>query len=186
MHLWPKESNMPSPLLDRLQNDLSRLTLTDDARVWVYIADRSLTVAECALVERHLQVFTKGWAAHGKPLNAQTAIVASQILILALDESGQAATGCSIDASVSMLKQICDLAPSLNELDLFDRSWVLYASPVDPQDWSRAKLHDFWAMRKAGHLDDDVLIVDSTVSNVGALRGAFVKRLADSWHAHMW
>ena len=70
-----------------------------------------------------------------------------------------------------MLKEICNLAPSLQDLDLFDRSWVLYASPVDPQDWQRARnCTRFWAMRKAGRLDDDVLIVDSTVSNARELR----------------
>ena len=41
-------------------------------------------------------------------------------------------------------------------------------------------------MRKSGNLDDDVLIVDSTVATLGELRSSFVKPLADSWHAHMW
>ena len=41
-------------------------------------------------------------------------------------------------------------------------------------------------MRKAGALTDEVLILDSTVSTFGELRTSLIKRLGDSWHAHMW
>ena len=182
----PKLRNMPSSLHARLQDDLSQLTLSDGTRVWVYTASRVMTSEERALVQNHLEAFTSTWAAHGKPLKAQTAILASQIVVLALDESDQAATGCSIDTSVTALKGICDLAPTLQDLDLFDRAWVLYAAHPNESQWQRAKLHAFWAMRKSGNLDDDVLIVDSTVATLGELRSSFVKPLADSWHAHMW
>ena len=182
----PKLRNMPFSLHARLQDDLSQLTLSDGARVWIYRASRVLTSEECALVQNHLEAFTSTWAAHGKPLKAQTAILASQIVVLALDESDHAATGCSIDASVTALKGICDLAPTLQDLDLFDRAWVLYATDPEAPEWQRAKLYAFWAMRKSGNLNDDVLIVDSTVATLGEMRSSIVKPLADSWHAHMW
>lgn len=184
--LWPKLRNMSSTLHARLQDDLSQLTLPDSARVWVYTASRVLTTEECALTQDHLEAFTSTWAAHGNPLKAQAVILASQIVLLALDESDQAATGCSIDASVAALKDIGDLAPTLQDLDLFDRAWVLYAFDDEAQDWQRTKLHAFWAMRKSGNLNDDALIVDSTVATLGELRSSIVKPLAESWHAHMW
>lgn len=182
----PKLRNMPSSLHARLQDDLSPLTLSDGARVWIHTASRVMTPEECTLIQNHLEAFISTWAAHGKPLQAQSAILASQIVVLALDESDQAATGCSIDASVTALKGICDLAPTLQDLDLFDRAWVLYATDPNTSEWQRAKLHAFWAMRKSGNLDDDVLIVDSTVATLGEMRSSLVKLLADSWHAHMW
>ena len=67
-----------------------------------------------------------------------------------------------------------------------DRSWVVFHAQEEGADWQRAKLHDFWAMRKAGALTDEVLILDSTVSTLGELRTSLIKRLGDSWHAHMW
>ena len=182
----PKLRNMPSSLHARLQDDLSPLTLSDGARVWIHTASRVMTSEEGALIQNHLGAFTSTWAAHGKPLKAQAAILASQIVILALDESDQAATGCSIDDSVTALKGICDLAPTLQDLDLFDRAQVLYATDLEASEWHRAKLHAFWAMRKSGNLNDEVLIVDSTVATLGELRSSFVKPLADSWHARMW
>jgi hypothetical protein len=63
---------------------------------------------------------------------------------------------------------------------------VLYASDPVASEWHLAKLHAFWAMRKSGNLNDDVLIVDSTVATLGEMRSSLVKPLADSWHAHMW
>jgi len=182
----PKLRNMPSSLHARLQDDLSPLTLSDGARVWTYTASRVMTSEECTLIQNHLEAFTSTWAAHGKPLKAQSAILGSQIVVLALDESDQAATGCSIDASVTALKVICDLAPTLRDLDLFDRAWVLYATDPNASEWQRSKLHAFWAMRKSGNLNDDVPIVDSTVATLGEMRSSIVKPLADSWHAHMW
>ena len=182
----PKLRNMPSSLHARLQDDLSPLTLSDGARVWIHTASRVMTSEECTLIQKHLEAFTSTWAAHGNPLQAQSAILASQIVVLALDESAQAATGCSIDASVTALKGIGDLAPTLQDLDLFDRSWVLYATDPNASELQQAKLHAFWAMRKSGNLDDDVFIVDSTVATLGELRSSFAKLLADSWHAHMW
>ena len=182
----PKLRNMHSSLHARLQDDLSPLTLSGGARVWFYTASRVMTNEECALIQSHLEAFTSTWAAHGKPLKAQAAILASQIVVLALDESDQAATGCSIDASITAMKGICDLAPTLQDLDLFDRAWVLYATDPNASEWQRAKLHAFWAMRKSGNLNDDVLIVDSTVATLREMRSSFMKPLADSWHAHMW
>lgn len=177
---------MPSSLHARLQDDLSPLTLPDGARVWIYTASRVMTSEECALIQSHLEAFTSTWAAHGKPLQAQSAILAAQIVLLALDEEDQAATGCSIDTSVTALKGICDLAPTLQDLDLFDRAWVLYSTDPNASEWQRVKLHAFWAMRKSGNLNDDVLIIDSTVAKLGEIRSSIVKPLADSWHAHMW
>jgi hypothetical protein len=123
-------------------------------------------------------------AAHGAPLRAEAAVLLNQLVVLAVDESAQTPTGCSIDASVAALRALPQAAPSLADLDLFDRSWVLYLDASGL--WTRSRLHDFWAMRKAGTLTDDAQIFDSTVPNLGALRTRSVVRLAESWHAHMW
>jgi len=168
----------------QLREDVQALTLPDAARVWVYTANRPLTADELRTTNAHLQAFVSTWAAHGDPLRAEAAVLLNQLVVLAVDESAQTPTGCSIDASVAALRALPQAAPSLADLDLFDRSWVLYLDASG--HWTRSRLHDFWAMRKAGTLTDDAQIFDSTVPNLGALRTRSVVRLADSWHAHMW
>lgn len=169
-----------------LQQRLDGMTLPDGARVWMYTTNRVLTDTECKAVQTALLAFRESWAAHGTPLRSASVILLNQVVVLAVDEEPQIATGCSIDASVEALRGLNKAAPTLADLDVLDRSWVVYKEEKDAPEWKRARLHDFWAMRKAGTLTDDTLILDSTLTNLGALRKEGVKRLADSWHAHMW
>lgn len=169
-----------------LQQRLDGMTLPDGARVWMYTANRVLTDTECKAVQTALSAFRASWSAHGSPLRSESVILLNQVLVLAVDEESQIATGCSIDASVEALRGLNEAAPTLADLDVLDRSWVVYKDEKDAPEWKRARLRDFWAMRKAGTLTDDTQILDSTLTNLGALRKEGVKRLADSWHAHMW
>ena len=177
---------MSSPTTDAISSSLQALSLPDTSRVWLYTANRVLTDAECNDVQTALTTFRGSWAAHGTPLRSDSTILLNQVVVLAVDEEPQIATGCSIDASVAALKSLNSAAPSLSDLDLMDRSWVVFLAQEEGTDWQRAKLHDFWAMRKAGALSDEVLILDSTVATVGELRASLIKNLGDSWLAHMW
>lgn len=165
---------------------LSELHLPDHARVWMYTASRDLSEGECRAVEETMAAFVKGWEAHGKALNAQSQLMNGQILILALDESHQPATGCSIDASVAAIRSLSELLP---DADWLNRGWVLHEPlpPHAPGDkWQRSILHDFWAMCKANNVPADTQVVDSTVATLGDVKGRGVVPLSDSWHASMW
>ena len=177
---------MSSPTTDAISSSLQALSLPDTSRVWLYTANRVLTDAECNDVQTALTTFRGSWAAHGTPLRSDSTILLNQVVVLAVDEEPQIATGCSIDASVAALKSLNSAASSLSDIDLMDRSWVVCHAQEEGTDWQRAKLHDFWAMRKAGALSDEVLILDSTVATVGELRTSLIKNLGDSWLAHMW
>ena len=169
-----------------LQQRLHGMTLPDGARIWMYTANRVLTDTECKAVQTALSAFRESWAAHGSPSRPESAILLNQVVVLAVDEEPQIATGCSIDASVEALRGLKEAAPTLADLDVLDRSWVVYKEEKGALEWKRARLHDFWAMRKAGTLSDEAQILDSTLTNLGSVRQEGVKRLADSWHAHMW
>ena len=177
---------MTTNATESFARDLAALTLPDTARVWIYVANRAFTTEELPAVDAHLAAFISSWAAHGTPLAAEAAVLLDQIVVLAVDEAPQSATGCSIDASVAALRALPQATPSLADLDLLDRSWVLYQTNSNSGGWKRAKLHDFWAMRKAGTLTDEAVVFDSTLTSLGRLRKEGAKILADSWHAHMW
>ena len=115
------------------------LTLDDSARVWVHVTNRRMTLDEARAVQSHLDEFVAGWKAHGDLLKAQAAVVHGWMVILAVDERPQQATGCSIDASVSALKQIGGLLPGMADLDVFDRM----ASCIAPRLMLRGVAHRF-------------------------------------------
>ena len=160
-------------------------TLDDSARVWVHVASRRMTLDEAHIVQAHMDEFVAGWQAHGAPLTAQASVVHGWMVLLAVDERPQPATGCSIDASVSTLKQVASLHPSMVDLDLFDRMAVLHRSSAE-NPWKRTTLSTFWAQRKAGLVGDAEQVFDTTVCTLGALKTKGVVPMGTSWHAEMW
>ena len=167
------------------QDAAKDLTLDDSARVWVHVANRRMTSDEARAIQLHLDQFVAGWQAHGAALLAQAAVVHGWMVVLAVDERTQHATGCSIDASVSALKQIGGLLLGMDDLDVFDRMAVLHR-PASEFVWKRTSLSTFWAQRKAGLLDDSEHVFDTTVSTLGELKTRGVMPMGESWHAEMW
>ena len=53
-----------------------------------------------------IHAFLTQWTAHGASLNAGVSIPYNRFIVIALDESQQEATGCSIDASVKIIQEI--------------------------------------------------------------------------------
>jgi hypothetical protein len=76
------------------------------ARVWIYQAERKLTDQELSLVEQRLARFCEGWNTHGNGMPTSFEVLDGQILVLAVDESGLGASGCSIDSSVRTLREL--------------------------------------------------------------------------------
>jgi len=93
------------------------------SRVWIYQADRPLTTQEQSAITKQGNQFFAQWVAHGKDLHSAFRIFHSQFLVVALDESSQGATGCSIDASVHFIQGLeQQLAVSF-----FDRTKIAFA-----------------------------------------------------------
>ncbi len=92
--------------------------MPETARVWVYQANRELNDNEVEIVANTLKKAIDGWAAHGSPLLSSFKILHNRFVVVATDESMNAASGCSIDASTRWLKE---LGAELS-IDFFDRS----------------------------------------------------------------
>ncbi len=80
--------------------------MPDHARLWIYQAERSLTDQEVELVRHGTIDFLNQWQAHGQELKASFELKFNQFLILAVDESFSQVSGCSIDASVHLIKSL--------------------------------------------------------------------------------
>lgn len=80
--------------------------MSEDSRVWVYQAARQFTEEEKELIASKLSVFCDGWNTHGNLMPTSFQIFDNQILVLAVDESGLGASGCSIDSSVRALREL--------------------------------------------------------------------------------
>jgi hypothetical protein len=93
----------------------------DNARVWVYQADRKFTVDEKAYLNSQLAFFVEDWSAHGAKLLADARLIGDYFLVFAVDESQAKASGCSIDGSVRFIKSIGEQL----KVDFFNRLKVV-------------------------------------------------------------
>lgn len=81
-------------------------TISKSARVWVYQSNRIITDSEKEQISSRLSDFTNEWAAHGAKLIAKSAIIGDYFVVLAVDEQVEMPSGCSIDSSVKLMKDI--------------------------------------------------------------------------------
>ncbi len=96
---------------------------SNEARVWLYQANRELTELERTYLAKQLSIFVDQWSAHGKKLTADSAVLDEYRLAICA-EGNVEASGCSIDASVRFMKEIGAEIGA----DFFDRMKILIES----------------------------------------------------------
>ena len=150
--------------------------LSDEARVWIYPASRSFTFEECDKITATLNAFLTQWTAHGASLNAGASIPYNRFIIIALDESQQEATGCSIDASVKIIQEI-EATYGVTLLDKMNVSFKQGAYiPYKP-------LIDFKKMIKSKAVTENTIVFNNLVVNKEAFLTQWEVPAHQSWHA---
>lgn len=96
--------------------------LPKSARVWIYQGDKQIPEGSKPEIEQALKSFADRWSAHGHPLKASFQILYDRFIVLAADEAFYAPSGCSIDDSVRVIREI----GAKTGVDFFDRSKVLF------------------------------------------------------------
>jgi hypothetical protein len=94
--------------------------LNAESRVWVYQGKRAMSATEQSTISKLLHSFCEQWAAHGQPLKTSFKIELNQFIIMAVDEDFRNPSGCSIDSSIGVLRQI----QSATGIDFLDRTLV--------------------------------------------------------------
>lgn len=98
--------------------------LPPDSRLWIYQADRSFSEAEEKVISDSLREFCGQWAAHGNPLQTSFLIKYNRFIILSVNENAADASGCSIDGSVRVLKELSQRFHN----DVFNRTKVAFTN----------------------------------------------------------
>ncbi|PTT03735.1 ABC transporter ATPase [Pedobacter sp. HMWF019] len=93
------------------------MSFSPQSKVWVYQSDREFSSTEVAAIQQQLNAFTEQWKAHGHQLKAKAEVIYNFFIVITVDEASAGVTGCSIDASVRVLKDI----EQTYKVDLFNR-----------------------------------------------------------------
>lgn len=150
--------------------------LSDRARVWVYQMNRQISPSEKEEMASIMESFCVQWQAHGAPLQASFDIAHHQFLILAVDENAGGASGCSIDGSVRLLK---DVGAQMN-VDFFDRTLVALLIDNQVSVFPLSKLKELFG---SGTLNASMVTFNNLVATKAEYQQNWEVKVADSWLA---
>ena len=145
-----------------------------DSKVWIYQSSRPFSADEINELNAMLSVFAKQWTAHNAQLKAEGIIIEDRLIMLIVDESQTAASGCSIDTSVHFIKSL----EKKFGIDLFDRTLVNYY-----HDGSLFSTHlqDLPNLYATNVLSEDTAVLDPLVNSKSAFDANFKTTLGNSW-----
>ena len=148
--------------------------LQGNGRVWIYVSNRALSENEQKAIKADLLTFCKSWAAHGNQLAADFEIFHNQLMVLAVDENVEAATGCSIDKATAIFQQV----DAQLKLNLFNRMNLTY---LTAEGVRIVNMRDINQAYHSGVITDESLFLDNTISVLEDLRIRWQVPFKDSW-----
>lgn len=149
-------------------------SLDNAARIWIYQAGRKLAEAEKDTISETLTSFTHSWVVHGNPLKTSFTILLDQFIVLAADETYNEASGCSIDSSVRVIRQL----DQQFSLGLFDRTQVAFRKAdkieiIPLNELARALNEARWS--------HDSLFFNNVIATKGQLTNEWIVPAHRSW-----
>lgn len=151
--------------------------MPDTSRVWVFGSDRPLAPGKDQILLKEVDRFLGGWKAHGAPLTVGRSWKHDRFLTIAVDQSTEGASGCSIDGLFRALKA---LEPQL-EASLVTSGCVFFR---DQSGNIMCELRDrFSELGSEGKVSPSTQVFDATVTSLGEWRARFELKAGESWHA---
>ncbi len=151
--------------------------LPEEARVWIFAAERPLTGAEQDQLLAEVDRFIGQWGAHDAPLTAGRELRYDRFLFIAVDQRQVGPSGCSIDALVRQMKV---LEQRLG-VELVNHAPVVFRHDGQIR---RVPRDEFAQLASSGAVNAETTVFDNTLTRLGDVRaGRWETRLAESWHA---
>lgn len=76
------------------------------AKIWVYTSNKLLEPQIQQHIEQRLIAFCEKWTKHGEPLLSSFTVKHQQFIILAVDENYCELSGCAINKSIKIMKEL--------------------------------------------------------------------------------
>jgi predicted double-glycine peptidase len=150
--------------------------LSKSSKIWIYQADRELLDEEVKKIKNKIESFLKNWQSHGKDLVASYKIAYNQFIILAVDEDKTKSSGCSVDASVALIKELeQDL-----QVNFFDRMKVTFKNN---ENINTINLVDFQHYASKGKINNKTVVFNNLVKNISEFETNWEIPAKNSWHS---
>lgn len=146
------------------------------SRVWIYQANRRLSMSEALNLEDVLNSFVAGWKSHGDEVKGFGTLLFGQFIILMADEKATGVSGCSTDSSVRLIKEI----EKGFGISLFDRTALAFLVKENIQVLPMAQLS--YAVEN-GFINEDTIYFNNTVQTKSELENNWMIPVKNSWLA---
>lgn len=152
--------------------------LSEKARLWIFASERKLTDAEVRNLDDRMQRFMANWTAHKKELITGWKLAYNQFIMLGVDESLMAASGCSIDSLVHHLKEFeqkvaCGIVNTHALIFYLDENQTVRC--VDRSAFKQ--------LVEADSVNEETIVFNNTIQTIRELRsGKWQVPIRDSWH----
>jgi len=147
-------------------------TTSDQSRIWIYAAEQKLTNEQENHILKSISAHLQNWEAHKVPLIAGVTILENHFIVVALDETKNGASGCSIDTLQNTIQNLeKELSVFLlNRLNVFCR--------IDD------KIHCIPTTKLSENANKETLFYDLTIQNKSELH-SYLKPISEGWCAHL-
>ncbi|WP_298780798.1 ABC transporter ATPase [uncultured Polaribacter sp.] len=149
--------------------------LPNNSRVWIYQSDREFNQEEIEFITEKSKDFINQWTRHGDDLKGSFTIKYNQFLVLAVDESFNNVSGCSIDSSVRFVQQLQNEL----QLDLMDKMNITFK---DNEHINLVKLTDFQKFVKEKKITQETIVFNNMVNTKEDFENNWEVPAAKSWH----
>ena len=146
-------------------------TIPKESRIWIYAAEQKLTNEQQNYILKFISDHLKNWESHKVPLIAGVKILENHFIIIALDETKNGASGCSIDTLQNQIQNLeKNLSISLlNRMNIFCR--------IDDE------IECIPTLKLAENANQDTLFYDLTIQKKSELY-SYLKPINESWCAN--
>jgi len=151
-------------------------TLKDNSRVWIYQSSREFNAEEVKAIEEKLKDFVNDWTRHGDDLKASFEIKYNHFIILAVDESFNQVSGCSIDASTHIFKEF----ENEFKVELLNKMNTAFKHE---DHINVVSLADFQKYVKEDRIHPDTFVFNNMVQNKADLDTLWEVPANKSWHS---
>lgn len=145
-----------------------------ESRVWIYQSSRTFLLSEAFELEKMLADFIDNWKAHGVPVKGYANLFFGRFIILMADEAQTVVSGCSIDSSVKLIREI----EKQFQVDLFDRQSLAFLIKDKVQIIPFSQFN--YALQN-NFIQTDTPYFDNTVLTKKELEEKWINPLKYSW-----
>jgi hypothetical protein len=149
--------------------------LPNNSRVWIYQAEREFNQKEIEIIAIKAEEFINSWTRHGDNLKGSFTIKYNQFLVLAVDESFNNVSGCSIDSSVRFVQQLEEEL----QLDLMNKMNITFK---DNETINLVKLSDFQQFAKDKKISLETIVFNNMVNTKEDFENNWEVPAKQSWH----